>query len=171
MKAYPPGSVIVLPGETWHFHWAKSGEYVTQVRRSVRLVSNINGGVTRPTAILAMSGASVNARARTCRGLKNEHPCSFPGVAPWHSGFGPGPGAVPSARACRSWGADELRIGFSRTSFARRAAYVGRILKGEKPADMPVQLPTRFEFVINLQTAKTLGLEAPPTTARPAPTR
>jgi quercetin dioxygenase-like cupin family protein len=31
MQAYPPGSVIVLPGETWHFHWAKSGEYVTQV--------------------------------------------------------------------------------------------------------------------------------------------
>jgi quercetin dioxygenase-like cupin family protein len=31
LKTYPPGSVIVLPGETWHFHWAKSGEYVTQV--------------------------------------------------------------------------------------------------------------------------------------------
>ena len=31
VKAYPPGSVIVLPGETWHFHWAKSGEYITQV--------------------------------------------------------------------------------------------------------------------------------------------
>jgi quercetin dioxygenase-like cupin family protein len=31
LQAYPPGSVIVLPGETWHFHWAKSGEYVTQV--------------------------------------------------------------------------------------------------------------------------------------------
>jgi hypothetical protein len=31
VKAYPPGSVIVLPGETWHFHWAKAGEYVTQV--------------------------------------------------------------------------------------------------------------------------------------------
>ena len=31
VMAYPPGSVIVLPGETWHFHWAKSGEYVTQV--------------------------------------------------------------------------------------------------------------------------------------------
>jgi quercetin dioxygenase-like cupin family protein len=31
VKAYPPGSVIVLPGDTWHFHWAKSGEYVTQV--------------------------------------------------------------------------------------------------------------------------------------------
>ena len=31
LNAYPPGSVIVLPGNTWHFHWAKSGEYVTQV--------------------------------------------------------------------------------------------------------------------------------------------
>jgi quercetin dioxygenase-like cupin family protein len=31
LKAYPPGSVIVLPGDTWHFHWAKAGEYVTQV--------------------------------------------------------------------------------------------------------------------------------------------
>jgi quercetin dioxygenase-like cupin family protein len=31
LKAYPPGSVVVLPGNTWHFHWAKSGEYVTQV--------------------------------------------------------------------------------------------------------------------------------------------
>jgi quercetin dioxygenase-like cupin family protein len=31
LMAYPPGSVVVLPGETWHFHWAKSGEYVTQV--------------------------------------------------------------------------------------------------------------------------------------------
>jgi quercetin dioxygenase-like cupin family protein len=31
LKAYPPGSVVVLPGDTWHFHWAKSGEYVTQI--------------------------------------------------------------------------------------------------------------------------------------------
>jgi quercetin dioxygenase-like cupin family protein len=31
LKAYPPGSVVVLPGDTWHFHWAKSGEYITQV--------------------------------------------------------------------------------------------------------------------------------------------
>ena len=55
-----------------------------------------------------------------------------------------------------SYGPDQV------DTYRRAASYADHILRGEKPGDLPVQLPTKFEMVVNLKTAKALGLAVPP---------
>jgi putative ABC transport system substrate-binding protein len=71
---------------------------------------------------------------------------------------------VPTIYPYRYWVSDGglISYGIDQTDLFRRApAYIDRILKGAKPAELPVQLPTRFELAVNLKAAKALGIEMP----------
>jgi putative tryptophan/tyrosine transport system substrate-binding protein len=72
---------------------------------------------------------------------------------------------LPAVYSSRTWVANGGLISYGTDildQFRRAAGYVDRILKGEKPADLPVQAPTKYELIINLKTAKALDLNFPP---------
>jgi putative ABC transport system substrate-binding protein len=119
---------------------------------NVRDASEIERGVTafarKSNGGLIVTGTALAfAHRDLIISLANQH--RLPSVY-WHRRFVPSGGLV-------SYGPDTI------DPFRRAAGYVDRILKGEKPADLPVQAPTKYELVINLKTAKALGLEVPPT--------
>ena len=64
--------------------------------------------------------------------------------------------SIPEARRIQFPGIDEIE------PYRLAASYVDRILRGAKPAELPVQAPTKYETIVNLKTAKTIGLDVPP---------
>ena len=114
---------------------------IREMQRAVSALAQIgNSGL-----IVAVSSAALNHREQIVA-LATHH--KLPAVYPYRHFVASG-GLV-------SYGVDLTNL------YRRAAGYVDRILKGEKPADLPVQNPTKYELVINLKAAKTLGLTVPP---------
>jgi putative ABC transport system substrate-binding protein len=113
-----------------------------EIERAISaLAGRPNGGlIVTATNLAAMHRAEIIALAK-----RNRVPAVYP-----YRFFVAGGGLI-------SYGPDTV------DQYRRAAGYVDRILKGEKPADLPVQAPTKFELVINLRTAKALGLDMPTT--------
>ena len=96
-------------------------------------------------ALLLMADVFFHGRLDQLAALALRH--RLPMLSSWREGT--------AAGGLMSYGAS------SAEGFRQQGLYVGRILKGEKPADLPVVLPTKFQFVLNLRTAKALGLTVP----------
>jgi putative ABC transport system substrate-binding protein len=122
------------------------------VRASVRAVAEIEpvvdalAGVPASGVVVLADGGFTIANRTTIQAALDRH--RLPSIGPYRRFAQDG--------ALMSYGPDELDI------FSRAADYVDRILKGAKPADLPVQQPTKFDLVVNRQTAKALGIEIPP---------
>src|SRR5262245_5827861 len=111
----------------------------TKIRRIAAFAASPNGGL-----IVTVGGTAFDGDVVIAAAAKNHLPAIYP-----YRYFAADGGLM-------SYGPDTI------DQYRRAAGYVDRILKGEKPADLPVQAPTKYELVINLKTAKALGIEVPP---------
>ena len=112
-----------------------------EIERAIEVFTRVSNG-----GLIVTSGGSVDLRRDLIIALAARH--KLPAVY--------GERNFVTAGGLISYGPDFIDL------YRRAASYVDRILKGEKPADLPVQVPTKYELVINLKTAKALGLTIPP---------
>jgi putative ABC transport system substrate-binding protein len=118
-----------------------NGRDASEIERAIGAFARIsNGGLIVTSSALA----GIHRDLLVTLAARHKLPAVYPGRVSVVSG-----GLI-------SYGADLV------DQYRRAAGYVDRILKGEKPADLPVQAPTKYELVINLKTAKALGLTIPP---------
>jgi putative ABC transport system substrate-binding protein len=111
-----------------------------QLERAIAALSKVSNG-----GLVVTPGATVSGNRKLIIALAGEY--RVPAVYPYRYMVTDG-GLI-------SYGPDQI------DQYRQAAVYIDRILKGEKPADLPVQAPTRYELAINLKTAKALGLELP----------
>ena len=114
----------------------------TEIEHAIIALGSISGG-----GLIVLPDPTTNTRSALIIGLAAQH--RLPAIYAWRF-QAVGGGLI-------SYGCDLAE------SFRGGASYVDRILRGEKPATLPVQMPTKFSLVVNLKTAKALGLEVPPT--------
>ena len=114
--------------------------FEAQAERLAAFANSQNGGV-----IVTPGGTAIQRDVLITAVAKNHLPAIYP-----YRYFAADGGLI-------SYGPDTI------AQYSRAAGYIDRILKGEKPADLPVQAPTKYDLVINLKTAKALGLDVPPT--------
>jgi putative ABC transport system substrate-binding protein len=120
---------------------------VSPVHNEAEIEAAVTAFAREPGAgLIAAADVFINTRRRLIMALAERH--RLPVIYPFRQ--------FASEGALITYGPDSIDI------VRRSASYVDRILKGEKPADLPVQSPTKYELVINLKTAKALGLTVPP---------
>jgi putative ABC transport system substrate-binding protein len=116
------------------------------VHNAAEIESGIAAFAAQPGgALIVLPSAVAGGNSKTILGVATRY--RLPAIYPTHS--------WPTEGGLMSYGSDLNDM------YGRAASYVDRILRGEKPADLPVQLPTKFDLVINLKTAKALGLTVP----------